>query len=158
MGIGAYLGNHWLVWLGAGLAAVIAWLATNVVAQPILGFWSDRRAALNAVQEHGLVDWNATGDRVSGARTALREASACLLVYAQGGPAIVTAYARLRGYDLAMAARALGGVHDMVGESSVGERQRNACDTVRLCIGATAMLSRERIAELRRLISEEHAS
>ena len=144
--------THWPVWLGSALAAVLAWLATNLVGQPLLKFWADRTDVLKTVQEHGLVSWESTQERVSVARAAIRAAAAILMVYAQGGAIAVRIYARLRKYALDLASQALTGLHNQVGESSVNEAQRNTKDAVFVCLGATAALSRERIIQIQQLI------
>lgn len=154
MSITQSINIHWLVWLGSAAAAVLAWLGTNVVGQPVLKFWSDRTDALKTVQEHGLVSWQATQERVSVARTAIRLAAASLLVYEQGGPIAVRTYARIRNYDLGMAGRALNGLHDQIGEGGINEVQRNNRDAVFVCLGATSTLSRERITQIRQMILE----
>lgn len=151
-----YIGAHWSTWLVAVLAALFTWVATNIIGRPLVTFWSDRRRTLEVVQEHASVDWSATQERVSVARHALRGAAATMSVYAQGGPIVVRAYCWLRRYHPALAGRALICLHDLVGEGQNTGTQKNNADAVRLLLGASARLSRQRVHELRRMIDKAY--
>lgn len=149
-----YIGEHWVDWLNGGSAAIVAWIAASTLGGPLLTFWSDRRAVLEVVQEHGLVGFHAADDRIRDARASLRSAASKMGFYAQGGPLIVRLYCWFLCYDVAFAMRALNGLHDLTGEGTVSEQQTNNADAVRLFLGATRLLSTQRKKELRRMVRQ----
>jgi hypothetical protein len=147
-----FIKSHWLEWISTAGVVALAWIGTNAVGKPITKFWSDRTAALLAVQEHGGVSYRASQERVESAKVALRASAAAFRVYSQSGPLAVRTYALLRGYDLGLAGRAMNGLHDLVGENADNEGLRNNADAVRICLGATANLTRQRVKQVRRMI------
>lgn len=150
-----WIGAHWLEWTSAAVAGTATWLITNVVATPLKQFWSDRQSALETLRKHGPVDFRASEERAREALAAVREAAAKMMVYAEGGPAIVRLYARIRGYDLYRAGLTLNGVHSRIAYGNTSESDcLRQCDAVRVCLGATATIPPSRQRAIRRMLKE----
>ena len=156
--IANYLQAHWLDWLHGASAAIVTWIATGWLAAPLREFLTDRRNAIEAVQQYGAFDsFMASEEGVKAALAALGTAAKQMLYYAQGGPGVVRIYARLRRYDLHLAGRALNGLFDMI---SSGRRPPDyQRDAVRICLGADRLIPVDRRRAIRLLLaSAEHDS
>ena len=157
MGLALYVSEHWLDWVNGGIAGVVVWIASSILGGPLVTFWSDRRTALEVVQEHGSVGYLAADDRIREAKEALRSAASKMGYYAAGGPLIVRVYCWFLCYDLPYAMRALNGLHDLIGEGPA-DQQANNQDVVRLLLGAIRLLTAERRKELRGMLRGAGAS
>ena len=160
MSLIAYFQVHWLDWLSGGLAAAAVWIAAQWIAKPIVEFLSDRRLAIEVVQQHGSVDGFASEETMKTAQASIATAAKRIMFYAQGGPQIVRLYSRIRAYDLRVAGLALNGLIGIIGTNASREQFKDQCDAVRVCLGATGMMSLQRKDNIRSKVlqSREHVS
>jgi hypothetical protein len=149
-----WVSAHWLGWAVTIVAGIASWLVTNVIATPLVQFWSDRRSALETLRKHGSVDWRASEERVREALASVREAAARMMFYAEAGPVIVRLYARVRRYDLHLAGLALNGVHSTIVDGNTSENNSRQCDAVRVCLGATNTMSLSHRGTIRKMLDE----
>lgn len=152
MGFASYFQQHWLEWVCSGAAGIAVWAAASVIGRPLTTFWADRRSVLEPVEEHWLVNYSASRERVSSARTALRGAAAKLSAYAISGGVAVRMYSLLRDYDLLIAARVINGLHELIGETQSIDKQRDNADGVRLSLGAVRGMTHDRRKYIREQI------
>lgn len=150
MSLNSYFQIHWLNWLSGGLAAALVWIAAHWVAGPLLEFLSDRRHAIEAIQEHGSVGVLASEETVNAAHAAVATAAKKMLFYAQAGPGIVMLYCGLRRYDLRLAGLTLNGLFNLIGSGIA--QQGNQCDAARLCLGATRLMPIHRQKAIRTMM------
>lgn len=147
-----FMHAHWLGALTTAATAIAGWAVTHWVATPLLQFMSDRQLTLETVQRYGNVGHLASEAGVRAARQALASIAARMAYYAQGGPLVVRAYCRLRGYPLQWVGPTLNGVSNFVGENVAWQQRSNQCDAVRVVLGATRLMSRERRNEILAMI------
>lgn len=142
-----------LHWLEGAAGALLAWVALHWLGAPLLKFMSDRRDAIESVQEFGSMNGSrASEERVRAAMDALGEASRRMLFYAQTGPVSVRLYCRIRGYRLANAGRMLLGLHNVIaGGHAPFEYQ---ADAIRICLGADRLISADRRRDIMRMVDE----
>jgi hypothetical protein len=133
----------------AGVAGVLAWLATNWVGKPISDARHARIKALQVAEDNAHVGSAAGEARITEARAALRDAVSTLRSIARGQPWPVPLYSRFFRYDLETAASALIELHNMAGEPYGDERRHLVRDAVYVVLGAHKHLSAERINEIR---------
>ncbi|MGO9038555.1 MAG: hypothetical protein ACLPV2_09900 [Steroidobacteraceae bacterium] len=152
-----YIKSHWLEWAALAIAGAVGWLITSTIAKPLREFWDDRRRAIEILRTDGAVGWTSSEERVTKARSAVRQAAARLAYHAEAGAPVVRIYSRLRGYDLGVAEAALRGLGDRVGETMPNDFFVRQCDAVRVCLGATGGMSRARAKEIRQLLQESVA-
>jgi len=152
-----YIRSHWLEWAALAIAGAVGWLITNTIAKPLREFWDDRRRAIEILRTDGAVGWVSSEERVTLARSAVRQAAARLAYHAEAGAPVVRIYSRLRGYDLKLAEAALRGLGDNVGATMSNELFGRQSDAVRVCLGATGGMSRARARAIRQLLQESVA-
>jgi hypothetical protein len=148
----SYVELHWLSWVFLAILGALGWLVANVIARPLLEFWSDRREAIQVLRTQGGVAWGASEDRVKTANAAIRQAAAQMLFYAEGGPIIVRLYSKARGYKLRLAGLALQGLATRIGESFTEDGTTLQSDGVRVCLGATGGMNKSRQTAIRHML------
>jgi hypothetical protein len=114
-------------------------------------FLEDRRRVIEGVQRHSSVGQRAGEEAVTNARRLVGELAATVLFYAQTAPTVVRWYCRLRRYRLGLAGLSLNGLHDRIGEAS-SDALSDQADGVRVCLGATGMMSGDRQGKIRRML------
>jgi hypothetical protein len=148
----SYIELHWLSWVFLGIIGAIGWLVATLVAKPLIQFWDDRRSALQVLRTHGLLGWGSE-ESFRNAVATVRQASAQMMFYAEGGPLIVRLYSKIRGYNLRLAGQCLNGLTGRMGENSTADGVSLQSDGVRVCLGATQGMKYSRLAEIRQLLS-----
>jgi hypothetical protein len=133
----------------AGAAGVLAWFAANWVGKPIADARDKCLKALKVAEQNAHVGYLASAERIVEARAALNDAVSDLRSISRGQSWPVRLYCWFVGYDLETAARALIGLHRMIGHYD-DEGRQFFDDAVHVFLRAHPHLKRERVDEIKR--------
>ncbi len=149
----SYIELHWLSWVFLAIIGGFGWLVANIVAKPLLDFWADRKNAIQVLRTNSWVGSQSSEESFMNALAAIRQASAQILFYAEGGPFIVRLYSKFRGYDLRLAGHVIRGLNRHIGERFSEDGISNQCDAARVCLGATRGMTKSRRAAIRKMLA-----
>ena len=150
MSVLIYVQSHMFEVLIAEAVAVAVAIVTVWVASPVSQFMSDRQRTLEVVHRHASVGHLASENGIRSARDALDGVTARMTYYAKEGPLVVQAFCRLCRYELQWVEPSLNGVYQFIGKNVTWQQPAKQCDAVRVALGATRLMSRQRRSEIAR--------